>query len=312
MIRGISGSILDKSDLDTVLFNNPLTYPFKLSEDGDLHFVTFIPVAEEANRYEHWKVLAFPTFQDGVFTNTWKRADVPVRHYLKREKRHIPFRKEELTCLQSTSELPCTLCLRPEATIEINDCTRSILEGTDALQTCTVQHLTNVSDHIYRLNKTAWAFVDSNPGEITEICDSAEPRQHKLALTHSGIIQVNPDCQYTMTNTPVTIEEVDDDMDIVISHRNEITYHQYNPIEDSIFKHHVKSYGLHYFLSLTGIVLFMISSTILYCAHQRRLGNRARNPIGIRNRNPGRVQNRRGFEMPVIQFIRRGGIEFIN
>jgi hypothetical protein len=273
-----------------------------------------MPVAVETNRYEHWKILALPTFQDGIFTDSWKRADIPVRHYLRQGSYHIPFRKEELVCLQGTTELPCRLCLKPEVTVEINECTKAILEETNALETCEIQHLTNITDQILRVNKTTWAFVDSNPGEITEICDHLEPRMRKLDLPHAGIISINPDCQYTMVNTPVTIEEIDDDMNVVVSTRNEVTYRQYNPLEDSIFRHHLKTNSLWYFLSFCIFLLFTCCGILVYCICYngkirvgfQHVADPRRNAIALaRNLN-------RNFEMPLVQFTRRGGIEFIN
>jgi hypothetical protein len=310
------GNIFQIAEINAILQNNPLTFPFSKGFGTKFQIITFIPVGTEMNRYEHWKLLALPTFQDGVFIDNWKRVNLPIIHYLKKGTQEIPFRKEELHCLQGMTEMSCTLCLKLENTIEINECTRALIQGSNALEVCENQALSNVTDLVIKLNKTTWAFVDSNPGSIAEDCPNQTPTNKQLALPHSGIISINPECNYVMTNTPVTIEEIDDDLTVSIVNRNDITYYTYNPAEDSLFKHHLKKYSFRYFLALSIFSSILVLGTSFYCVINQRT-NRIR--IGFR-RVPRRTiatsetffnppSENRG---PVVQFIRRDGLEFIN
>jgi hypothetical protein len=268
------------------------------------------------NRYEHWKLLSLPTFQDGVFTDNWKRVNLPIIHYLRKGKQEIPFRREELRCLQGMTEMSCTLCLKLESTIEINECTKALITGSNALEVCENRALSNITDMVIKLNKTTWAFVDSNPGSITENCPNFQPPTRKMDLSHSGVISINPNCNYVMTNTPVTIEEIEDNLQVSVVNRNDITYYTYNPAEDSLFKRHLKNNSFIYFLALSIFSGVMLIGTTFFCVINRR-DNRFR--FGFR-RIPRRAittsdtfyaapSENRG---PVVQFIRRDGIEFIN
>jgi len=323
-IEDTIGGLFTRSEIETILRNNPLTYPFKNCRfDCNLNIATLIPITSEIYRYEHWKLLSFPTFQDGVFSDNWKRVNLPIIHYLKKGSKQIPFRKEELICLKGMAEMSCKLCLKPEITIEINECSKAILEGANALSSCENQALNNVTDLVVKLNKTTWAFVDSNPGTITESCDNLEPKVKQLELSHSGIITVNPDCRYIMTNTPVTVEEIDDDLHVQVVNRNDVTYYSYNPLEDSLFKFHIKSYSFSYFLVFSTIIGVFFLGTACYCVCEKRNGNVR---IGFRRvprreepRLPRTVSilslprvNPPGFSGPVVQFVRRDGIEYIN
>jgi hypothetical protein len=309
-------NIFQIAEINAILQNNPLTFTFSEGLGTAFQIITMIPIGTEMNRYEHWKLLALPTFQDGVFTDNWKRVNLPIIHYLKKGTHEIPFRKEELHCLQGMTEMSCTLCLKLESTIEINECTKALLQGSNALEVCEIKALSNVTDMVIKLNKTTWAFVDSNPGSITEDCPNANPTTKQLALSHSGIITINPECNYVMTNTPVTIEEIDDDLQISIVNRNDITYYTYNPAEDSLFKHHLKKYSFIYFLALSIFSSTLMLGTTFYCVMTRR-DKRFR--FGFRRVPRGTTETSETFftptfetRGPIVQFVRRDGVEFIN
>jgi hypothetical protein len=247
----------------------------------------------------------------------------PVEHYLKKGNEYIPVEKAELICLKGMAEMPCKLCLKPDSIAIVDDCAKAITEGKNALKYCQVRALDNVTDMVIKINKTKWAFVDSNPGEVTEICPNTELNQTmKIPMLHSGTLSLNPECRYVMTNTPVTVEEIDDDLQIQIQNRNDLTYHVYNPVEDSLFKYHLKENSFNYFISFSTIIgTFFLFIIAYFCKIKIprfiRFENQNRNNNLIRRRNR-RIQNPSnsdpvGYGRAILQYIRdREGVEFIN
>jgi hypothetical protein len=82
---------------------------------------------------------------------------------------------------------------------DFNPCLQKIFKGQAPSEVCELEKLDFSYEESTQIDNHAWAYSDPTPGIVLETCGE---KRNKTSLSTEGILNINPNCTYTITNGP--------------------------------------------------------------------------------------------------------------
>jgi hypothetical protein len=239
----------------------------------------FFPVILKADKYSLAKLLSIPVAKDTYLgAMKWKQVQINDDYSLSDGNMNYALNEKELPrCQKQIEHLSCEICEFDSIPDKlVDDCVAAVFADKNETQleeVCTWNTVPEPEEMAVKIDHDEWAYVDVNPGSITETCTVDEKQQIKnLELSHSGVIRFKPDCQYNVINGPFKginpfIPKVRIETLTGISRNN----HKVKQLVDdiSVIQLHFRDFGIVYVTSLGGLVL-LVTGCAVYCWCVRR------------------------------------------
>jgi hypothetical protein len=246
-----------------------LTYPVKddcvKASNCPLKFVTFIPSREETDNYEEKVIHPLPSRHEGMLSNDWHVLKPKVNSFLYSPSKQLALEKYAENCIPSSATDVCSLCTIEETTRPIkNKCLTALAQNREPWEVCEYDKIRQPKDVVVRLGSGMWAYSDDTPGQLVEACGDNE-KIH--TLPPSGLITLKPQCQYKISNNPISNEELQAD-GILIQDISDYPSQNVTNGEESIITTHFKDNFSVYIYTLGGTVLFLIIGWMISCYYR--------------------------------------------
>ncbi len=242
----------------------PLTYPVTgdcEKEPCSLRFVLFIPILDENDRYQEKRVHILPTYHKGIILNDWHKLTVP-REILYSQEKRIPVDYQSQECLKDYSEKDCSLCTiestqRPAS----NPCLKALVQNKEPWDLCPYEKMRSPTDIVVKMSEGQWAYSDDTPGQLMERCNKSS---QVYELPNTGILTLKPDCEYQITNNPISTEEIRAN-GIIIQDISDYPSVNQTEAENPTVERHLKDNVLIYVIVLSCLLIALILAWIISC-----------------------------------------------
>jgi hypothetical protein len=274
--------LAEKQDI-TMIRKLPLTYARQgvtcSSDMCEIEIYVFFPVILKNNKFSLSRLLSIPVAKDTYLgALKWKQVELKDDYSLSDGNMIYALNEKELPkCQKQIEHLPCEICEFDSIPDKlVDDCVASVFADKNETQlekVCEWNTITEPEEMAVKIDHDEWAYVDVNPGSITETCTVNDKQQIKnLELSHSGVIRFKPDCQYNIINGPFKginpfIPRVRIETLTGVSRSNNKVKQLSDDV--SIVQIHFRDYGIIYVTSLGGLVI-IVTGCAVYCWCVRR------------------------------------------
>jgi hypothetical protein len=243
-----------------------LTYPVQtsceLNMNCPLKILTVIPSFDENDVFIEKIIHTLAIRHDGILLNDWHVLKPKVDKFLYSPSKKLALEKNGENCIPSSASDSCSLCSINEAQRPAGDaCLKTIALGNEPWDVCPYDKTHSPKDKAVRLGQGQWAYSDDTPGHIVENCNSNEV---VTKLPTTGLLTLNPECQYQIRDNPISTEELQTD-EVIIQEISDYPSNNSTKLEENVVDTHLRQNFQVYFYSLGGTILFLIIGWAVSC-----------------------------------------------
>lgn len=239
-----------------------------------LDIFTFIPLVKRIQTYKHFHLFAYPFGYLDQYWNSvkWKKASIRITDVITDGTTFymLDDAKQSLSCWTEFNR--CSICSFKQTPSELpKSCERAIVTGqnVDSHSGCSIEDVENPEDGFIKINDSSVVYFDNTPGNILASC----PERSLLpeSLSHSGILNFNHSCSYTMINGPFTSLALNLPQIAVTFIRNKDDTAAKNTIISDLtdVQEHFKEFGWIYILTSCITLILLLWMVCCICCTKR-------------------------------------------
>jgi hypothetical protein len=257
---------LKAEDLFAMIMSLPTSYYYDKRKDNhtQLMFLTLVPIITEKERYRVQDVVTLPTHHQGIVKNDWHKIKADDSIVLHNDYESLAVHKQNLACIKLPAHLPCDFCLISELEVsEFNSCLQKVLKGQAPSEVCDFEKIEFGYEESTQIDNNAWAYSDPTPGIVLETCGE---QRNRTSLSTEGILNINPNCSYTITNGPFVQAQMPSNVVVYpITSGDEDKVRIVDKTTDSVLGEHFERNDLYYVIGLCLGIMVLAVAFSAYC-----------------------------------------------